>query len=558
MRTLSRLLVISAAPGRSAPRPAAAATELAAGGTAALVLRPHDHSFIEPDPPDLRERVLTGNGLTDLAAPFAGVAAHADGSVTIAADWLGLRQIYGVQGDGWAALGTSARELARLAGRGPDREALGAYRLVGYFLDEDTAFDGVGKLRPGHRWTLSDGRLTETELDPGEFRTDQTPPVAEAVRELADLLRTGMEQCLDEYPDAILQLSGGLDTRLLLAAIPAARRVGLETLTLSARDSGDEATAAMLARRSRMRRNVIDLAGLEKLTPPEVHRLVLEAARRHEQVLNPLHMAMLEWVERQTTEAPRITGLGGELARGMYYPLQRQHPEVTPRLVERLARWRIFSLDAVDSGSLDAAFAEESESGTMKRIQEIFAGYGGDWLSATDAFYYRQRYHRSVGAVVTSSCTDHTHLNPILHPRFVAIAEVLSPTAKRGSRFNARLLSELDPEMAALPMDTGVRPDALMASRPLRVARTARDQGVKIVHKTRQRISRRGDSWSASTALTHAIVTHWRAEPGLLEPVAKSGLISGEWLDRLLSGSTMPAPATAGFVALLEAALGDD
>ncbi|TDD57592.1 hypothetical protein, partial [Actinomadura rubrisoli] len=72
------------------------------------MLRPHDHSFGEPDVPGLRERVLTGKGLADMAAPFAGVAAG-DGTVTVAADWLGLRHVYAVQGDGWAAIGTSAR-----------------------------------------------------------------------------------------------------------------------------------------------------------------------------------------------------------------------------------------------------------------------------------------------------------------------------------------------------------------------------------------------------------------------------------------------------------------
>ncbi|WP_165975835.1 hypothetical protein, partial [Actinomadura rubrisoli] len=442
--------------------------------------------------------------------------------------------------------------------RGLDREALGVYRLVGHFLDQDTAFDGVKKLRPGCKWSLADGRLAETEIEPGGFRAGEAPSVEEAVRELAEVLRTSMAQCLDQYPDAVLQLSGGLDTRLVLAAIPPARRNGLNSLTLSARDSGDEATAATLARMSRMHREVIDLSGLERLEPVEVHRLVMEAAQRREQVLNPLHLGMLEWVEEQTTDAPRISGLGGELSRGMYYAMQRPHPAVTSKLVERLAKWRIFSLDPVDPGCLDPGFAEESAAGTMRRLQDIFAGFGGDWLSATDAYYYRQRYHRAVGAVVTSSCTEHTAVNPLLHPRFVAIAEALSPAAKRGSAFNARLLAELDPELAALPMDTGVRPDALMAPRALKLVRTARDQGVKIVHKTRQRVFGRGDSGSASAALNRSLLAHWRAEPHLLEPVAATGLIGEEWLARVLSGEHTPAPVTTGFVALLEAALDDE
>ncbi|QXJ25561.1 hypothetical protein AGRA3207_007073 [Actinomadura graeca] len=551
---MSRLLAISTEAGRPAPAPETAATDLGPDGTAALVLRPHDHSFAEPDLLTLRERVLTGKGLSELSAPFAGVAAE-NGALTAATDWLGMRQLYGIQGEGWAAIGTSARELGLLAGRGPDHEALGVYRLVGHFLDQDTAFDGVTTLRAGHGWTLADGRLTENEIQPGDFRAERAPSAEEAVRELAEVLRASMEHLLDEYPDAVLQLSGGLDTRLVLAAIPPARRVGLGTLTLSASDSGDAATAALLAERTRMRREVIDLAELERLDPPEVHRLVLEASRRHEQILNPLHLALLDWVEERTDDAPRISGLGGELARGMYYPMQRQHPGVTPKLVDRLAKWRIFSLDPVDAACLDPVFARESTAATMSRLHDIFGGITGDWLSATDAYYYRQRYHRAVGGVITSSCTEHTGLNPLLHPRFVAIAETLPPSVKRGSRFNARLLSALDPDLASLPMDTGVRPSALMAPRPLALVRTARDKGTKIVHKTRQRLSRRGDAGSVHSALARSLVAHWRSEPRLLEPVAASGLVDLGWMDRLLAGPDVPAPATTGFIALLEAAL---
>ncbi|MCW2912018.1 MAG: hypothetical protein JWN52_86 [Actinomycetia bacterium] len=552
METLPRLLAVSAAPGHPGPAPETLDPGLT-GEAAALVLNPRDHSYAALSTADLRKRVTTGEGLAEIAAPFAAVAS--DGaSLTIAADQLGLRQLYGVRGDGWAAVSTSARRLGLLAGAGLDRDALGVYRLIGHHLDEDTAFSGVVKMPAGHRWTLADGRLTETPCPAGDFATDRVPTVDEAVRELTTVLRTAMERCLDEYPDAVLQLSGGLDTRMLLAAIPPARRTGLRALTLGSPDNSDHAAATVLAERYQMRRDVIDLAALGRLEPAEVHRLVQRAGLKHEQVLSPIHFGMLEWVEEQTSDVPRISGFGGELARGMYYPLQRQHPRVTPRLVERLARWRIFSLDPVDSACLDADFARESEAAALDRLQTIFAGYGTDWLSATDAYYYRQRYHRAVGAVVTSSCLEHTVLSPLLHPRFVAIAEALPPEAKRGSAFNARVLAALDPELAAIPMDTGVRPDALMAPRPVALARTGRDYAVKASHKIRQRVFKRGDSGAVTSALTGSLVAHWRAYPGLLEPVAATGLLSQEWLERLLSGEITPAPVTAGFVALLEAA----
>ena len=79
--------------------------------------------------------VLDGAGLAGLLPPFA--AAHWAGPgrpVVLAGDWLGLRQLYWWQGDGVAAVSTSAPALAALAGAGFDESALcgpGADGLAG-------------------------------------------------------------------------------------------------------------------------------------------------------------------------------------------------------------------------------------------------------------------------------------------------------------------------------------------------------------------------------------------------------------------------------------------
>jgi asparagine synthase (glutamine-hydrolysing) len=50
--------------------------------------------------------------------------------------------------------------------------------------------------------------------------------LAELARSTAGLLRGVSRDYLDEHPDLVLQLSGGLDSRIQLAAIPPARRAG--------------------------------------------------------------------------------------------------------------------------------------------------------------------------------------------------------------------------------------------------------------------------------------------------------------------------------------------
>ncbi|MEV6105355.1 hypothetical protein AB0M28_11660 [Streptomyces sp. NPDC051940] len=537
MRTTDRLLAVSVARGR--PGPDAVGTRLGPGDTVAVVRVPHDHAYAEPSADDLRGRILSGKGLAELAAPYAAVAAE-EGAVTVAADALGLRQTYGVQGDGWAAVGTSARALARLAGAPLDHSALGGYRLCGHFLQADTAFTGVRRLRAGHRWRLADGRLTELAGPAGETATVAVHSVDDAVRDVAALLRGSLERLLDEHPDAVLELSGGLGSRLILAAVPPARRAGLRVLTLRGAGTGDAEVAGRLVARYRMRHQVIDTARLGRLVPSDVHRLVNGASLRYEQIHDLVRLALLDWVERQTDSGPRVGAWGGELLRGPGYARQPAAPRVTAELVERFAESRLFTRDALDGAALDPRLVAESRRETVRRLQDVFAGFGGDWLRATDAYHAQVRLPPVTGSTLTAASLDHRVLAPLLDPRLLAVADALPPSAKRGSRFIARVLTSLDPELAAAPLDSGTRPRTL--THPLAKLLTTRRRAQPGAH-------------GAAPTLTAALLAHWRATPGLLDPLFATDLVSARWLQDALDARTDPRQATVAYLALLEAAL---
>ncbi len=103
--------------------------------------------------------VLDGAGLAGLLPPFA--AAHWAGPahpVVLAGDWLGLRQLFWWQGDGIAAVSTSAPALAALAGAGLDESALAVQALMGWQAGLATLFDGITKLDAGCAAVLQGGR----------------------------------------------------------------------------------------------------------------------------------------------------------------------------------------------------------------------------------------------------------------------------------------------------------------------------------------------------------------------------------------------------------------
>lgn len=518
------------------------------GGGLALALGPHDGDCAAVTGADLADRLRDGNGLGDLEPPFAAMLVT-DTGVLIATDVRGMYQVYGVQGYGWAAVSTSARLLARLSGAPLDTEALGGYRLVGHYFGESTPYQGVSVLPNGHRWRLSEGALHSTAYP--QPVVEPIPDFVTSVRRGAALLRDYMARCLDDHPDVVLQLSGGLDSRMLLAAVPPARRRGLRTLTLASEGNPDAEIAARLAELNGMREQVIDLGELAGLDPADVHQRVQAAAVRSDGIGNPIAAATLDWAEALAPRGPRITGFGGEIPRGFYYLAQRSRPRPTPVLVDRLAKWRVFPPEEADAAMLDPDFATATRTTTLERMRAIFAGYGTDWLSSTDEFYLGERTRRWVGATLTGASLRNQQLSPLLHPFFVAVAREVPAAEKRGSRFNAAIVAALDPDLARIPLDSGRTPADLLARPPLSTARNSKDFAKRAVRKVGQRFLGRGNPSAGVPVLSDLLVSHWRANPDLLAPATATGLVRESWLADFLAGTDSPSPATAGFLAVL-------
>ena len=174
------------------------------------------------------------------------------------------------------------------------------------------------------------------------------------------MLRQHLSAYVADHPDATLQLTGGQDSRILLSAIPRELRPGIRAITLSVPGSPDVEIAADLARRSGMVHQVVALESLADLNPAEAHALAREASWRLEGMADPLALAALALVERSFDQGHRISGLGGEVARGFYYVGNPRRTAVTRRRVARLAAWRMFANESVDPAALAPDLRERS------------------------------------------------------------------------------------------------------------------------------------------------------------------------------------------------------
>jgi len=507
---------------------------------------------------DLAAMVSDGAGLAAFLPPFA--AAHAGGPgapVVVAGDWLGFHQLYWWRGDGVAAVSTSARALAALA-RGGLRPAgldpigLGTQALIGWHVGDATLFTGVHTVPPATIATLDGGTLHLRRYAQPPVRPERPPTLDDAVEEMAAILVHWQTRYLEDRPDAVLQLTGGHDSRILLAAIPEKLRAGLNALTLGYPGSADVAIAARLSATYGIHHHFYRLDEQRRPTPAEAHALALTGARALECQASPLALAPLLLAESNLPQGHRLAGLGGEVARGFYYAGQPTAASTSPQLVERLARWRLFSNESVEEAALDPRFLAEARERTVATLQDLFPP--GDWLRATDEFYLYHRMHRWAGVHGTVAAVRRHYINPMFDRRFVELALAVEPADKRDSLLLGRLMKRLDVELAGIPLDSGLTPARLGSRTALTRIATRTRTARKAVRKVRQRLTHARKPQLGAAEAGALVLEHWRAEPSAGQALYEVPVLRSEWLDAVLSGARPAEPTTIAFLVDLLAA----
>ena len=497
------------------------------------------------------------SALAEVLPTFAAAAWTPAGRVCVTTDHLGFRHVFHGQRAGAGIISTSSRAVARELGAGLDLEALAIQSALGWQVGLRTMFEGVSKLAAGGMATVEDDGLSlSSYLTPRE-----APPVRldVAVVMAADLLRTYLEAYLEDRPDAGLQLTGGQDSRLLLSAVPKARRRGLRVVTLGRRGEPDVDIAADLADRYGMEHELLSLASLEKTSPSRAFELCVAAAHRVEYSADPLAHAALTHAEARSRAGPRISGLGGEVSRGFYYLGLPTRAPVSPRRVRRLTTWRMFVNEAVPAEALAPDFRQWSREFATGEVEKVLAGTGLPWMRATDDLYLRHRMQRWAGVTETAVCRDREVVNPMLDDRFIAIATGLDPRDKRNSRFLGLLQLELDPELGSLPLDGRPAPAAYARRSTRNSARQGAATMTKAGSKVVQRLRHANRPAAGGDILSTKVVEHLRDHSSLLEPLRALEVFSEEWLDTLVTtGTVAPSSAVALLVNLIAALDTDD
>lgn len=473
----------------------------------------------------------------DWAAPFR-MAWQENGKVHAAADHCGLGHWFVWQASGVAAISDRATTIARRFGLGIDDMALAGLALTGSMVGSDSIVAGVKKVGAGKIARIGDGCLSFASMSGPSRLVDSASALTASVSRLSAA-----------HSDVEIELSGGWDSRLLLAAMPASARQHCSGFTIGNSADPDVVIATKLADYAAMRHTIVDQSALGRMLADEFAAVIHDAAERDDFSANPLDRAGINVINACRPPFARFSGQNGEILRGFYYPGQQLGAVPSVARAAEIIGWRLISNDLVNPSLFNRNWLAEARATTTARLtQQLLGGDDSNWASALDRYYLEHRMQRWFGTAVSATLGRRPVLLPFFDEDVLAMAREIAPAAKNGSRFVAQEIARLDTGLAAIALDSGMTP-AEIAGGGLssRIAIGYRNAG-KIVAKLRQRLAARDRPTMGSAAAGTLALRHSMNTVIGIDRLVETGIFDMDALASFANKDATPSRATLGFV----------
>ncbi len=415
-------------------------------------------------PTGLARALLAGDDVhRTVVPPFGLLALDAGGRFAVQQDWLGMCRLFIGEAGGVTALCSRPSMLAAfLYGTvEPDLDGWASYALTGHFGAQSAPIRGTRLLPPGRRltgrrrerggWDLS----TQTRYAVDDVVLDglaaQGQPLQQSLASAADGFTTTAAATCDLYgDDVVLGLSGGKDSRLIAASMIAAGRAPrmfTNNDTLAEGEVAQHLVQLLKDKRGLDVRHELRTVG----APAEVlavglRERVERLQRRYDHqfpssyTVRPAGPVLLPGAPRAAT----LSGVGGELVTGYWYP--RQIGDGAPT-VKEVTLTRLLSAvpQAVADPSVLAAERERILA-ILQHAEQI----GLSDVHLADYVYLVERVRRWYGSAYTVGM-----VTPYLSPQFVSASFALDAQHKRDRVLHPRLTEHLVPEWAEVPYVSG-------------------------------------------------------------------------------------------------------
>jgi hypothetical protein len=329
--------------------------------------------------------------------------------------------------------------LAAIGGRKIDPIAVLECLRFGFPLQRRTLFTDVVRLVPGE--------YAGSEFSAGSPAVDRNPRPC-AWNDMVQALSPGLQSLATQ--DYAIELSGGLDSRLVLALAIAAGAKPKLAITLGGLESADVLAATEICRTLSIEHRIIAIGADADQIVDDAHAFV----RFSGYMANATSYAWLPAVFRKLSNirCGQITGAGGECATGFYFtPLD---PLFNAGHFHKL--WVQYRLAV--PGAISGSLFRRSIAGDLERCatQDALSGVicdcdAGTWRDRVVHFYRDQRVRQWAAPVLTASNNWYKVAAPLLHAAFLGWAESLSEQQRAGRRAQRELLRNLNTSLSDIP-----------------------------------------------------------------------------------------------------------
>lgn len=404
-------------------------------------------------------QLLTEGRTIEIAAAsghFVVVAETALRQVTIVASRSGIVNYFFASGEFGPAHGPDAATVAREAGLrwSWDYEAIADYLSIGHLLGDRTPHAGVRRVPPGGVIEISGNRI---KIEVPVWPAEQTYALPGTAFEAAiDALLVAAR---DLPPSACrLSMSGGFDSRLLLAALLAAgRRPHL--LVSGVPGSFDREVSTAVAASLRLPLDIVEIGTADVVEGAAVAALASNGQ------LPVSHWAGLAHHRGPHCDppAPVLIGSNGEFARNYYAPQTGlgDLPLVLAsqsRALSFLSRRFVTPLTEVESCHIHSDLRRELTPCAIRDRLRYALGpaQGGGALMAMDHFFLTQHGRQKTSADLASLTALGVEWRvPFFDNPWVDAVRVLPRWCKFGSWFHRRAIRRLWPDLLRFPEQGG-------------------------------------------------------------------------------------------------------
>lgn len=496
------------------------------------------------DPSDL-------SWLEDMTPPFGVFQKSADG-VICATDLWGLKHLYSTQQEGVVYVATSAILLGLLTGNALDWDSLITFSLSGFYLDDMSLYQNVHKLNPGRLWRVKQGRIQEECYYELEREQNLYSSLEAAADDGYEVLKSLMETTVEHHEQLNMELSGGIDSRLLFCAFPKEDYHRLHTITLGTPTQPDYIIAKKITDKYQVSHQFVNLEEMNSSDIDAIIASVKSKLLERDLMVDILSSIVFNWVESHLNQKSRITGLNGEIARGFYYTGQTDQTGDVTKNIDQIINWRIMINKKVDPRIFKTTVHQKGFRNSVQRIHRLFDQYPGTFMQKSDWFYLFQRMNRWNGSGLSSICQHRPVIAPFFDKRFVTWAFKVPCEYKHQGRIIAEIMKRFNSDLASLALASGPCPSDIAQPTFLSDLKKKVNFLRKVARKLAQKAGRAEREEYGVPLLTRCLSEKWARSETLLDWLNSYSALQKDFIVKALKNKEIKNPATLSFLLSLK------